>query len=140
MESFLFVAVVAAVVTLPVVRLIPRARQSNAFDMVLWFATWLLAFFMASSAPTYFPADSPLKSFEIVQVAVIPTFIGAMVGALLVNVPLWIIDRFSAPVVDDEPEMLMDSAEQQMNPTTPETLNEIDVPIPAQPATDTESS
>ncbi len=139
MEQFLFIAIVALILTVPVVRFIPRARQSTLFDAVLWLATWLLAFFTASSAPSYFSADSALMNFQISQVAVIPTLIGAAVGALLVNVPLWIIDRLSAPIVDDEPEMLMDSAEQETQityPTTPETPSEADLPIPTQPAGD----
>jgi hypothetical protein len=102
--QFLIFAIIAAAVTVPSVILIPRARKSPLFDIVLWGATWLLAFLGEASAPTYFPSDSPLFSQWLVdQTPIIPTLIGALVGALSINVVLWLMDRFSPPPVEDEP-------------------------------------
>lgn len=143
MESFLFIAVVAGLVTIPVVRFIPRARQSIGFDIVLWFATWLLAFFMASSAPQYLPVAASLRDFEIAQVAVIPVLIGAAIGALLVNVPLWIIDRFGAPPVDDETETLTEAAaapEENVGLAPSETESGTSASLPTETANDAPSA
>ncbi len=102
--QFLIMAVVAVLVSALTIRLVPRARQSPVFDRVLWVATWLLAFLGAWSAPSYIATDSPLSSLVIAQVSVFPTLIGAGVGALSINLLLWLMDRFSQPSVEPSAE------------------------------------
>ena len=81
---------------------IPRARQSPLFDRVLWGGTWLLAFLGAESAPNYIPANSPVNDYVIADIRWIPLLIGAAVGALSINLLLWVIDRFSQPTIEDD--------------------------------------
>ncbi len=99
--QFLILAMVAALVTLPAVLLIPRARQSPWFDRGLSGATWLLAFFGALAAPSYVAADSPLNRWTIGGVALFPALIGAAIGALSINLVLWMMDRFSPAPVEE---------------------------------------
>ena len=99
--QFWVMAIEAILVTVPSVLLIPRARQSPLFDRVLWIATWLLAFLGAWNAPTYFAADSSLHDYVILDVAIIPTMVGALVGALSINALLWLVDRFGGQVEED---------------------------------------
>lgn len=98
--QFLIFAIVSAVLTIPVVGLIPRARQSPIFDRVLWGATWLLGFLSAWAAPNYFQADT-LNTIVIGDVNLIPAAISAAVGVLSINVVLWVLDRLSPPELND---------------------------------------
>jgi hypothetical protein len=95
-------AIEAIVVTIPAVLLIPRDRQSPLFDRVLWIATWLLAFLGAWSAPSFITLDDSLNNFLIADVSFITTMIGALVGALSINVLLWLMDRFSGQVIEED--------------------------------------
>jgi len=102
--QFLIVAVVAAIVTLPIVKFIPRARQSLAFDRVLWGATWLLAFLGAWYAVGNLTSDAPLSALKLedfARVAGGAIIIGAVVGAFALNALLWLMDRFLAGEVDE---------------------------------------
>jgi hypothetical protein len=97
--QFLIIAVAAAIVTLPIVTLIPRARQSPTFDRVLWGATWLLAFLGAWYAVGNLNTDSPLSTLKLedfVRAAGGAIIIGTVVGALSLNALLWLMDRFTA--------------------------------------------
>lgn len=96
MSEFIIVAVIALAVTFPAVVFIPRARQSPAFDRVLWGATWLVSILGAYAAPSYL-TDAALNGWQLGQVAVIPTLIGAAAGALSINAALVLLDRFSSP-------------------------------------------
>ena len=100
--QFLVMAIEAVLATLPAVLFIPRARQSPVFDRVLWGATWVLAFLGAWGAPSYIAADSALNQFVIADVTIIPTMLGAIVGALTVNVLLWLMDRFGGQSPEDD--------------------------------------
>ena len=102
--QFLIVAIVAAIVTLPIVKLIPRARQSPMFDRVLWGATWLLAFLGAWYAVDNYVSGVPLATLaldEFARAASSAIIVGALVGALSLNVLLWLMDRF-AVIESDE--------------------------------------
>jgi hypothetical protein len=96
------VAIVAVVVAVPSVLLIPRQRKSPLFDRVLWGGTWFLAILGAFAAPSYFGDMASLNSFVIAEMPVIPTLIGAAVGALSINVLLWLMDRFSPITQEDD--------------------------------------
>ena len=94
-------ALISLVVTLPAVLFIPRARQSSAFDRVLWVSTWFLAFLGA----WYVLGNVNLPRLNgvvIGEVPVIPTLIGAAAGALLLNGLLWLMDFFSRPQIEEE--------------------------------------
>jgi hypothetical protein len=90
MTQVLLLALFATVVTVPSVLLIPRARQSPLFDRVLWGATWVLAFLSAWAAPGYLAMDWYLAAA-----------IGAAIGALSLNVLLWLMDRLPQSEVGD---------------------------------------
>jgi hypothetical protein len=102
LTPWLVLAVISALVTFLAVRFIPRARQSPLFDWVLLGGTWLLAFIGAQSAPNYIPANSPLNDYVIADIRWMPWLIGAAVGALSINLLLWLIDRFSQPTIEDD--------------------------------------
>jgi hypothetical protein len=94
----LIVTIVAAIVTLPIVKLIPRARQSSVFDRVLWGATWLLAFLGAWYAVDNYVSGAQLAALaldEFARAASSAIIVGALVGALSLNVLLWLMDRFT---------------------------------------------
>jgi hypothetical protein len=95
--QFVLMAVVAAIVTLPIVRFVPRVRQSPVFDRVLWGATWLLAFLGAwYTADNY--GGAPLATLALNDFAPVAggaITLGAIAGALSLNVLLWLMDRFT---------------------------------------------
>ncbi len=103
LSQFLIIAAAAALFTLPAVLFIPRQRQSTVFDWVLWSATWLLAFLCGWSAPNYSGDLSVmLYVWTVDGISVIPTLIGAAVGAFSINLLLWAMDRFS-PAIEEIP-------------------------------------
>ncbi|MBI5034571.1 MAG: hypothetical protein HZB51_28950 [Chloroflexi bacterium] len=88
---------VSASVTIPVVMLVPRARQSSNFDRVLWGATFLLAFIGAWGAPGFIPTNLPLSHLIVSDLSLVQIILGALAGALSINILLWIMDRFERP-------------------------------------------
>jgi hypothetical protein len=104
------IAIIAAVVTVPVVLLVPRVRQSPTFDRILWVATWLLSFlgswYAVGNSPT------PPESFAFADVPLMVALIGAGAGALLLNFVLWLLDRFAPPEL---PESQLDAADGVVN-------------------------
>jgi hypothetical protein len=102
--QFLFLALVALVVTVLTVKLIPRARQSRWFDRVLFGATWLLAFVCAWYATDQIKTEAPLATIGLdgfVRAAGVPVAIGALGGALALNLVLWLMDRVM-PITAEE--------------------------------------
>jgi hypothetical protein len=98
--TFLVVLGLAMAATIPAVLFIPRKRQSQFFDRVLWGATWVLAIIGADALPDWIGNDSPLNSMMIAQIRIVSIGLGAILGALSINLLLWLIDRFSAPDID----------------------------------------
>lgn len=95
-ERFVILAVCAVVVSIPVVLFIPRARASVLFDRLLWLATPIVAFLVGWFA-ALFAADARvtfLNWLVIADTSIIAALVGAIVGALTVNVPLWLLDRY----------------------------------------------
>jgi len=86
-------AILCVIVTVPAVLFIPRARQSPLFDRVLWIATWVLALIGALVTPTYLIGNS-MDTWVVAQLPVLSTVLGAVAGALSINVLLWLLDRF----------------------------------------------
>ncbi len=110
--QFLVLALVALGVTVPAVKLIPRARQSVWFDCVLWLATWLLAFIGAWYAVGQLKTDVPLATMgwdAFAHTAGASIIIGAVGGALALNLALWLIDRLIPLAADEMPELSEDS-------------------------------
>lgn len=98
--QIIFMLIVAALVTLPVVWLIPRQRQSPAFDRLLWAGTFTLAFIGAWLAPGYLSA--PFSNVTFSGMPWLSILLGSAVGALALNLLLWLLDRFERPEVDDD--------------------------------------
>lgn len=87
--------VVAAAVTLPVVVLTPRQRQSAAFDRLLWLATAFVAFLGAILGYAFGGGGADTSGqFVIGGIPLLPALAGALAGALLTNLPLLLLDRF----------------------------------------------
>ncbi|MCX7839992.1 MAG: hypothetical protein N2559_11140 [Anaerolineae bacterium] len=107
-EQFVLLALVALAVTVPIVKLIPRARQSRWFDRVLWIATWLLAFVGAWYAVGQLKTTAPLATMSwdaFARTAGASIALGALGGALALNLVLWLMDRvipLTAEGLDDE--------------------------------------
>lgn len=91
------VAILSLIVTVPAVLLTPRARQSPTFDRVLWIATWGLALIGALVTPTYLVGNA-MDTWVVAQLPVLSTLVGAIAGALSINVLLWLLDRFDRPL------------------------------------------
>ncbi len=117
--QFLMMAMVSIVVTLPAVLFIPRARQSPVFDRVLWIATWMLAFLGAWLAPSYIPTDWSWNSFTIADVTLAPIVLGAIAGALSINVLLWLMDRFGGTSMEENTTEELEQSEEQNGGTDP---------------------
>lgn len=99
------IAVIALAVTIPTVSLIPRARQSAAFDRLLWVGTFVIAFLGSWAALGYIGPESSLAALNSVVFAdtrILTVLVGALASALFLNMILWIMDRFSQPSIDDE--------------------------------------
>jgi hypothetical protein len=92
--QLLGLGMLAFVMTLPAVLLIPRARQSPLFDVILWVATWSLSFIGAQIAPNYLGATLATNTWSIAGLAILPAAIGALGGAFSINILLWLLDRF----------------------------------------------
>ena len=115
--QFLILALAALGVTVPTIKFIPRARQSPIFDRVLWSATWLLAFLCAWYAVGQLKSDSPLASLELgafAQTAGFPIVIGALGGALSLNLVLWLIDRLIPLAAEEMPDAQDSSAGERV--------------------------
>jgi hypothetical protein len=101
MVQILLLAILSMIVTVPAVLFIPRARQSPLFDRILWGATWLLALIGALVTPTNLVGNSA-DTWVVEQLPVLSTLIGAVAGALSLNIILWLLDRFDRPLEETE--------------------------------------
>jgi hypothetical protein len=120
LTQFLVMAVAALVVTVPVVLLIPRVRTSPTFDLLLWVAT-LVVGFLAAWVAVVIARDSHIwDTLVIADTPALPSLAGAVGGALALNVPLWLLDRFDSLAAEeatmeeagDEPSDLPDEAQE----------------------------
>ncbi len=99
LPHLLVLIIVAGLVTPPPVLLIPRARQSAAFDRLLWVGTFLIAFFGGWLAPAYI--GDPVPSLVLGGVSLLPILAGSVAGALALHVILLLFDWFERPEEDD---------------------------------------
>jgi hypothetical protein len=100
LTQFLVMAIVAVLVTIPIVVLLPRARASTNFDRLLWAATAVVGFLIAWVAVGMAKNASSLDAFVIGETPVLAVVIGALSGALALNLPLWLADRFEAGKIE----------------------------------------
>ncbi len=99
---FVLMLIASVVVTPPLVLLIPHARQSKAFDRLLWSGTLLTAFLGTWLGIANWSNAWPDPSVN--DVPVLPILAGAFGGAFTLNALLWILDRMERPIgPDDEP-------------------------------------
>jgi hypothetical protein len=66
---------------------------------VLRLAAWLVAALSAwlfSGAVSTFPALRALALLPVANLALLPVLLGAFGGALVLTVPLWLMDKFGA--------------------------------------------
>jgi hypothetical protein len=84
----------AAAATIVAVRLVPRGRRQFWFEIILWLGTVLVAFLgsvLAIAAATELAALQGLRSLAWQGTPLLPATLGALGGALLLNVPLSVI-------------------------------------------------
>jgi uncharacterized membrane protein YedE/YeeE len=126
LTQFLVIAVVAVLVTIPVVMLLPRARASVNFDRLLWAATAVVGFLFAWVGVGMAKNADSLDSFVIGETPVLAVVIGALAGALALNLPLWLVDRFGAAVEEPVP----DESEEQLLPAVTGEQEEVEEAAP----------
>lgn len=100
LSHLLVLIVVAGLVTPPPVLWIPRARQSPAFDRLLWVGTYLIAFFGGWLAPAYI--GDPFPSVALGGVSLLPIVIGSLAGVLALHLILFFLDWFERPEEDGD--------------------------------------
>jgi hypothetical protein len=115
LTQFLVMAVVATLVTAPIVLLIPRARTSPAFDRLLWAATIVVGFLVAWVALAMAKDANIMNAFAVGDTPVLPVIIGVLAGALALNLPLWLADRFGGSG-GEEPAVRADPDTQTFTP------------------------
>jgi hypothetical protein len=117
--QFLVMAAVAVLVTLPVVLLIPRSRASTAFDRLLWAATALVGFLIAWVAVAMARDTGNLDAPVIGDTPILSALIGALAGALAVNLPLRLLDLFEhreeEPGTDELEEEILPAVEGEQD-------------------------
>jgi hypothetical protein len=119
--QFLVMAVVALLVTIPVVLLVPRARASITFDLLLWAATLVVGFLLAWVVVGNTKSAGISAIFIIADTPMLPAIVGALAGALALNLPLWLADRFGgsgggeidAPTSPDTPRAADENPQDQ---------------------------
>jgi apolipoprotein N-acyltransferase len=103
LTQFLVLAVIALLVTIPTILLVPRDRTSPAFNRLLWAATALVAFLIAWIAVAMARDSGSLDSMLVADTPLLPAVLGALVGALALNLPLWVLDRFETESAETWP-------------------------------------
>lgn len=99
------VAVVAFVAAVVAIVFVPRQKRAQPFELVIWLATWLVAALCAWLANGAVASLAPLQVLAIAPIAdipVLPLLLGAFGGALVLTVPLWLMDRFGNSDVQSE--------------------------------------
>jgi len=127
---FIILAIAAVVTTVPVVLLIPRVRTSPAFDRLLWAATPVSGFLVGWVAVAMYRDSPVLGAWIIMDTPVLAAVGGALGGALAVNLPLWVLDRFD---MDEEAKLFEDEAlpdEDEALPDEDEALPDEDEALP----------
>lgn len=99
-DQVLLMLAASAIVTPVFVLLIPHARQSPTFDRLLVAATFAISFLGAWAAQTSSAAG--LSDWRIADVPVVPIALGALGGALALNLVLWLLDKLEHPDQDSD--------------------------------------
>ncbi len=94
----------SVLVTALMIGFVPHARRSRFFDLLLWPATIVVVFLCAWLA-LGFPTGGALAgwaTFLVFDLPVVPALFGAVAGAFLLNLSLWVVDQFNPPVTEEE--------------------------------------
>lgn len=128
--QIIVIAVASAVLTIPAVLLIPRARQSRAFDLFLWIATWVIGFLGGWAAIGYSvtPDSGSTPRLLIEDVPLLNIALGTAAGIVFLHVVLFFMDRLAHPGaeldaddVDTNPEGMPSPPEEvDATPTLPQ--------------------
>lgn len=105
--SLAFLLLVALIAAVVVMLLVPRQRRALPFEIVLWLAAWLVAAlsgWLALGAVQSLPALRVLALVPVADVLLVPIALGAFGGALVLVVPLFLMDRLSAVEPESEQE------------------------------------
>ncbi len=130
--QYIVMLVVALIVTPPFVLLIPHARQSPAFDRLLWAGTFALTFLGGWIALNNLGPLAP--DVAVGGVPLVPIVMGAVVSGIALNVILWLLDQFERPEEGeldedelepvepdgDEPEEIPQEDDKPDDPNTPQ--------------------
>jgi hypothetical protein len=92
--------IASAVTTLLAVRLVPRARQSPAFDRLLWIGTLMVALLGGWLALDSF--GPPVSDLAIGDVLWLSIVLGSAGGAFALNLLLWLLDLIDRPGEDED--------------------------------------
>lgn len=112
-NQFLVMAVLALAVTVPVVLLIPRARTSPFFNGLLWAATLVVCFLLAWVAAAMAKDAGTFSTPAVGDTPLLPALLGALGGALAVNLPLWLADRLAGGAGENDDDEFEGESEEQ---------------------------
>lgn len=96
----LVIALVAAAV---VILLVPRQRRALPFEIGLWLAAWLVAAlsgWLALGVVQSLAALQFLALAPVADVLLLPIVLGGFAGALVLIVPLFLMDRSSSAILE----------------------------------------
>ncbi len=122
--QYLVMLVVALLVTPPFILLIPHARQSPAFDRLLWAATLALAFLGGWIAFDNLGPVSP--AISVAGVPVLPIVIGALAAGVALNLILLLLDHFEGPEGIEPEEDEREAEELEEDRTEMSTAEDVD--------------
>ena len=98
-------AIVALLAAAVAIVFVPRQKRAQPFELVIWLATWLVAGLCAWLVHGAVASLEALKIFAVAPIAeipVVPLLLGAFGGALVLTVPLWLMDHFGQTESDSE--------------------------------------
>ncbi len=105
LTDYLLIIVIAAVVAWITARYLPRARSSPFFDRLMTIGSFVIAVLLAWVAVQYTDVLSAWPVLTNVMVGTVPlvaVILAAVLGALMLNLPLWFMDLITPP---EEPDM-----------------------------------
>lgn len=98
-NQFLVLVVIALIAAVLIMFLVPRQKRALPFEIVLWLAAWLVAAmgaWLALAVVESLDAFAPLAIGILADIPVLPLILGALSGALILVIPLWLMDRSAA--------------------------------------------
>lgn len=105
LNQWIVIAIVALVAAALIIIAVPRQKRALPFEVVMGLATWLVA---ALSAWLLWGATQSLRALQflallsIADIPLLPLLVGAFSGALVLTIPLWLMDRSAKYGAQDE--------------------------------------